>query len=330
MTLKPGDKGPEVEQLQLKLKAAGYDPGEIDGDYGPKTTAAVLTFQLDRPDVDDDGLAGPQTMGALNAAISLMKPAADRPSVPSGIVQCDDMTWKLFEQLVGAITKYPVRYGPGRGLWVDGKFVITYGAGRLGGTTKQWPNVLNKTYPAFHCTSWCNFFMSWLCRRNQDYTHAGNIPEIWKLLLSTPDVHQNPGAGPYRGFGDVCYQIPHDGSAVKRSGISKVMDARELYDRRADLPTFMMFGQSTKRPTRWSWWHHTGVYVVRDGKLFRIAADGSKGTNGYSGSPMKFVEITQKNLGDYGNAVYRMYGVKTADGTYGDKSRAYAPVTFEQ
>lgn len=328
MTLKPGDSGLEVEQLQLKLKAAGYDPGEIDGDYGAKTTAAVLAFQVDRPDIDDDGLAGPQTMGALNAAILKMKPAPAKPA-PSDIVPCNDATWAAFMLLVDLITKTPVRYGPGRGLWVKDKFVITYGAGTLGGTTQKWPNVLNKTYPAFHCTSWCNFFMSWLCRRNQDFTHAGNIPEIWELLLSTPDVHQNPGAGPYRGFGDVCYQIPHDGSAVKRSGVPKVMDARELYDRRADLPTFMVFGQSTRKVGGWNWWHHTGVYIARDGKLYRIAADGSKGAHGYSGSPMRFVEITEKNLGDFGNAIYRVYGVKTTDGTYGDKSRPYATVAVE-
>jgi peptidoglycan hydrolase-like protein with peptidoglycan-binding domain len=327
MILKPGDKGLEVEQLQLKLKAAGYDPGEIDGDYGPKTTAAVLAFQVDRPDVDDDGLAGPQTMGSLNAAILKMGTAS--PTPPSDIVPCDDATWTLFEALVNSITKRPVRYGPGRGLWVKDKFVITYGAGQLNGTVKQWPNVLGKTYPAFHCTSWCNFFISWLCRRNQDYTHAGNIPAIWDLLLKTPDVHQNPGAGPYRGFGDVCYQIPPDGSAVKRSGIPKVMDVRELYDRRHDLPTFMLFGQSTRRVGGWNWWHHTGVYITRNGKLYRIAADGFKGTNGYSASPMKFTEITDKNLSDYANVVYRVYGVRTLDGSYGDKARPYATVDFE-
>jgi hypothetical protein len=328
MILKPGDKGIEVEQLQLKLKAAGYDPGEIDGDYGSKTTAAVLAFQVDRPDIDDDGIAGPQTMGSLNAAILKMSQPSPKP--PSDIVQCDDDTWKKVELLFQAITGRPVRYGPGRGLWVADKFVITYGAGKMGGTVQQWPNVLGKTYPAFHCTSWCNFFMSWLCRRNQDYTHAGNCPEIWELLLSSPDVHQNPGAGPYRGFGDVCYAIPTDGSSAKRTGIAKVMDVRELYDRRHDLPTFMVFGQSTKRADgSWNWWHHTGVYIARDGKLFRIAADGFKGAHGYSASPMKLTEITSANLVNYSNVVYRMYGVKTTDGTYGDKSRPYAMVTFE-
>jgi hypothetical protein len=327
MILKPGDKGLEVEQLQLKLKAVGYDPGDIDGSYGPKTTAAVLAFQMDRPDIDDDGIAGPQTIGSLNAAVLKMNQPSPPP--PSDIVHCDDDTWQKFQMLVGAITTKPVRYGPGRGLWVADKFVITYGAGQLNGTTKQWPNVLGKPYPSFHCTSWCNFFMSWLCRRNQDFTHAGNCPEIWELLLSSPDIHQNPGAGPYRGFGDVCYEIPPDGHAIKRTGVPKVMDARELYDRRGDLPTFMVFGQSTRTASGWNWWHHTGVYVARDNRLFRIAADGYKGASGYSASPMKYTEIIPANVGSFDNCVYRMYGVKTTDGTYGDKSRPYAMVTFE-
>lgn len=329
MLLKRGDGGPDVEQLQLKLKAAGYDPGDIDGDFGPKTEAAVLAFQRDRPDLDDDKVAGPMTIGALDAAIAKTRPASGTPQPPSDIVPCDDDTWKRVLALVDSVTKRPVRYGPGRGLWVKDRFVITYGAGQLGGTTQRWANVLGKTYASFHCTSWCNFFMSWLCRRNQDYTHAGNIPAIWELLLSPPDVHPNPGAGPYRGFGDVCYPITPDGSAVRRRNIPKIMDARELYERRTTLPTFMVFGQSTLRHGTWNWWHHTGLYIARGGHLYRIAADGSKGAGGYSAAPMQWIEITPQNVGNFDACVYRMYGVRTADGSYGDKSRPYAAVDFE-
>jgi len=325
--LKRGDSGPDVEQLQLKLKAAGYDPGDIDGDFGKMTEDAVFAFQEDRPDLEDDKVVGPMTMRALDAAIVKIKPVPSTP--PSSIVPCDAATWAAFKDLVDKITKHPVKYGPGRGLWVKDKFVITYGAGKLGGTVQQWPNVLGKTYPSFHCTSWCNFFMSWLCRRNQDYTHAGNCPDIWSLLLDSPDVHQNPGAGPYRGFGDVCYQLTPDGSAVKRHGVPKVMDARELYDRRADLPTFIVFGQSTKKATGWKWWHHTGLYVARDGKLFRIAADGSKGASGYSGTAMQFIEITPANLSKFDACIYRCYGVRTVDGSYGDKTRPIPAVELE-
>jgi peptidoglycan hydrolase-like protein with peptidoglycan-binding domain len=330
MILRPGDKGPEVEMLQLKLKAAGYDPGSVDGDYGKRTTAAVLAFQMDRPDVDDDGIAGPHTLGSLDMAIDKIKAAADAAKPPSEYVPCNDPTWLAFQTLVTAITNKPVRYGPGRGLWVTDKFVITYGAGQLNGTTAQWPNVLNKTFPSFHCSSWTNFFMSWLCRRNQDFTHAGNIPSLFDLLEKSPDVHQNPGAGPYRGFGDVCFRIPIDGSGAKRLGISGVVDMRELLDRKDSLPTFIVCGQSTKLSTGWKWWHHTVLFAVRDHKLYRIAADGLKGPNGYSATPMRWIEITPANVGNFANVAYRPYGVRAAaDGSYGDQSRPIARVEFE-
>lgn len=330
MILRPGDKGPEVEALQLKLKACGYDPGDIDGDYGKRTTAAVLAFQVDRPDIDDDGIAGPHTLGAIDAAIAKRKAESEAGEVPSSIVYCNDETWTAFLALVKSVTDKPVRYGPGRGLWVEGKFVITYGAGKMGGTVREWPNVLNKTYPSFHCTSWCNFFMSWLCRRNENFTHAGNIPSLFDLLEKGPEIHQNPGAGPWRGFGDVCFRIPPDGSGSKRLGISNVVDMRELYERRDTLPSFVVWGQSTKRANgSWNWWHHTGLLAVRDHRLYRIAADGSRGSSGYSASPMRWLEITPQNVDQFKNAAYRPYGVHTKDGSYGDQSRPIADVTFE-
>jgi hypothetical protein len=330
MILRPGEKGPEVEMLQLKLKAAGYDPGAVDGDYGKRTTAAVLAFQMDRPDVDDDGIAGPHTLGALDMAIDKIKSVAEAPPPPNEYVPCNDDTYRAFMGLVDQIVTKPVRYGPGRGLWSGGKLVITYGAGRLGGTTAQWPNVLNKTFPSFHCSSWTNFFMSWLERRNEDFTHAGNIPSLFELLEASPDVHQNPGAGPYRGFGDVCFRIPIDGSGAKRLGVSGVVDAKELLDRKDSLPSFIVCGQSTKLSTGWKWWHHTVLFFVHDGKLFRLAADGLKGPNGYSATPMRCVEITPANVSYFANVAYKPYGVKpNADGSYGDQGRPIPDVVFE-
>lgn len=331
MILRPGDRGPDVEQLQLRLKAAGYDPGDIDADYGRRTSAAVLAFQADRPDLDDDGVAGPMTLGALDAAIARKRP--DAPSHAPSAVPCEAITWTAFQRLVAAVTGQPVRYGPGRGLWSGGKFVVTYGAGKLGGTVQSWPNALGRAYPSFHCTSWTNFFLGWLLRRNEDYTHGGNIPSLFDLLENGPELHQVPGGGVYRGYGDACSPVVPDGSSFKRSGISKVLDAKELLARRAELPTFLVCGQSTKRQAGWVWWHHTVLYVVdhRDGdRLYRIAADGYKGAKGYSADPMRWVEITDKNVGSYAAAIYRVYGVNTTNGTYGDQSRPIADVDFEQ
>src|SRR5574341_969141 len=124
------------------------------------------------------------------------------------------------------------------------------------------------------------------------------------------------------------------GSCAARSGVTKVLDAREIYARRATLPTFVVWGQSTKRADgTWKWWHHTGLFVVdhRDGdRLYRIAADGRKDkVKGYSGDPMRWVEVTDQNVGNYAAAIYRAYGVDTTDGTYGDPSRPIADVDFE-
>lgn len=331
MVLRQGDQGDAVEQLQLKLKAAGYYQGDIDGDFGKLTHDAVLAFQLDRPDVDDDAEVGGQTMGALNAAIAKRKPDAQVAKPPATYVPCNDPTWKAFMGLVDALTKRPVRYGPGRGLWVDTKFVITYGAGKLGGTPRQWPNMLGVPYSSFHCTSFTNFILSWLTRRNGDFTHAGNIPSLFELLEGGPEVHQAPGQGPWRGFGDVCFPLPPDGSGAKRSGVPKVVDARELLDRahKGELPTFIVCGQSTKKGGGWNWWHHTVLFVMRDNRLYRIAADGYKGAQGYSAKPMQWVEVTPANVAAYDACVYRAYGVGTKDGSYGDQSRPIATVGFE-
>jgi peptidoglycan hydrolase-like protein with peptidoglycan-binding domain len=134
MILKQGMSGPDVEQLQLKLKAAGYDPGDIDGDYGKRTAAAVLAFQADRPDLDDDAVAGPMTLGALDAAIARKKPDPEptrSAAAAASAVACEANTWTAFQRLVAEVTAHPVRYGPGRGLWSSGKLVVTCGPGSL-------------------------------------------------------------------------------------------------------------------------------------------------------------------------------------------------------
>lgn len=43
--LKRGDKGSEVADMQKMLKAAGFDPGPLDGKFGPRTEAALKAYQ---------------------------------------------------------------------------------------------------------------------------------------------------------------------------------------------------------------------------------------------------------------------------------------------
>lgn len=323
-TLTQGSTGDAVTTLQTKLAKLGYEI-KVDGAYGPKTRDTVLEFQLDYSDVDDDGIAGPQTLAKIDAVLR----AAAQPSVEEH-VQCNDETWAAFEKLVSLVTKTPVRYGPGRGLWRDGKFIITHGPGNLG--LKSWKNIHGKSYPSFHCSSWTNFFLGWLLRRNQYYTHAGNIPSLFDLLTQDNSVHQNPGAGPYRGYGDVCFSITPDGTGAKRHGVANVMDMRELYERRKELPSFIVCGQSTKKGMKWKWWHHTVLFATRGGNLYRIAADGYRhAEHGYSAYPMRWVEIMSNNVTSYQNVVYRAFGVTpNADGSYGFTTEPIADVVLEE
>ena len=68
-TLKPGDTGAKVKQLQRALKKAGYSPGAADGSYGPGTKAAVEKFQSAQG-LAADGVAGPKTLAALRQTVS--------------------------------------------------------------------------------------------------------------------------------------------------------------------------------------------------------------------------------------------------------------------
>jgi peptidoglycan hydrolase-like protein with peptidoglycan-binding domain len=62
-------KGAAVKELQQKLNAAGAAPAlKVDGDFGPKTTAAVSAFQSSRvPAIPATGVADPATWAALDA-----------------------------------------------------------------------------------------------------------------------------------------------------------------------------------------------------------------------------------------------------------------------
>ena len=65
--LKQGSSGPDVKDLQQKLKDLGFDPNGVDGNFGPGTKAGVIAFQQSQG-LQADGIAGPATMAALQAA----------------------------------------------------------------------------------------------------------------------------------------------------------------------------------------------------------------------------------------------------------------------
>jgi len=66
--LRYGSRGLCVEWLQRALHALGFDPGPIDGIFGPRTEAAVIEFQRTMG-IQVDGIVGPQTWAALVNAL---------------------------------------------------------------------------------------------------------------------------------------------------------------------------------------------------------------------------------------------------------------------
>jgi putative chitinase len=76
MLLRNGSEGPEVKKIQEKL---GVEP---TGTFGPKTEAAVKTWQKTNG-LKDDGIVGPNTLGKMGINLStntLTTPASIPPS----------------------------------------------------------------------------------------------------------------------------------------------------------------------------------------------------------------------------------------------------------
>jgi peptidoglycan hydrolase-like protein with peptidoglycan-binding domain len=78
--LRPFDEGPEVVDLQERLKALGFAVGQPDGQYGDLTLAAVLGFQRSQG-LQTDGVVGAYTWDALENS----KPIVSRDANTRGV-----------------------------------------------------------------------------------------------------------------------------------------------------------------------------------------------------------------------------------------------------
>lgn len=103
--LRQGNTGPDVRDLQTRLRNFGFDPGPIDGIFGPTTHAAVIAFQRSRGLVPD-GLVGVLTWTALG------KNCTQPPTCPAGtfpyIIRSGDTFFVLaqrFNTTVNAIQR---------------------------------------------------------------------------------------------------------------------------------------------------------------------------------------------------------------------------------
>ncbi|HBV88887.1 MAG TPA: peptidoglycan-binding protein [Desulfosporosinus sp.] len=65
--LRQGDRGPSVSRLQTLLRFARFDPGAIDGIFGPRTQTALVAFQNSQAELERTGVADEETWVALGA-----------------------------------------------------------------------------------------------------------------------------------------------------------------------------------------------------------------------------------------------------------------------
>jgi peptidoglycan hydrolase-like protein with peptidoglycan-binding domain len=58
----------ELAKVQQALKRQGYDPGVVDGTWGPQSTQALTDFQAHRAIATSHGLLDSSTLHALHVA----------------------------------------------------------------------------------------------------------------------------------------------------------------------------------------------------------------------------------------------------------------------
>jgi len=283
-TLKRGSRGEAVRTLQTMLKALGYYQAyAIDGKFGPGTENAVEEFQEDVARLSIDGIVGPNTWGALDGGLVSTPEDPAENDAPAGL-SCDDETWAAWCKLVALVTTTPVKYGPGRGAFDEPnmRWLIRDKAG-------NYPRGSNLGYHAFVCSTWTNFACGYLLRYGEIYTPTGGMPSWTGVCESDKSLHPVPGlpGASYRGYGEYMTKVAPN---------VKDLHLATLYNMRKELPTFITAAQSSRKRSWWNY-HHCTMFVINHREegspLYRIAADGYKGRQGFSRTPMVYTKITQ-------------------------------------
>lgn len=217
----------------------------------------------------------------------------------------------------------PVVYGPGRGLFLSAKaaqaamdegkvaevelgdapgvWVVTCGPGALGRSADLRSG---QDRPTLHCSSWTNLLLGVLLAADPAlWHHGGNMPSLEELCETSGRWrYAVPGGSTISvlGYRDHCRRV--------RPRTGRTLTPLELWERRGELGPVTVSAQSSRLANgSWRWEHHTVAWLrnpLHPGVLYRVAADGSRGTGGYSGTPMdievldhaKAIELTGRQL----------------------------------
>ena len=94
VTMRSGNTGEPVAQLQAKLKELGYYAGEITRRYDTATSAAVKAFQKTNS-LKADGLAGAETRKLLDSGAALPADATPVPAATAEPTPTPEPVWKI-------------------------------------------------------------------------------------------------------------------------------------------------------------------------------------------------------------------------------------------
>lgn len=216
--LKRGSSGKAVKALQLKLKKAGFDPGSIDGKFGPRTKKAVLAFQKSRG-LSIDGVVGVKTMKALTSGNKVALGTLVAPTLvvanpfpggrPKLLTESDfRKAAKLLKCDVPAIKAVAEVESAGNGFLSDGRLKVLFEGHQF---YKFTHGAFAKTHPTICHKKWTKRFYT--KGPNADVRGAGELNRLQQamalnrhaaLMSASYGKFQIMGFNyPVCGFGDV-------------------------------------------------------------------------------------------------------------------------------
>lgn len=199
-TLKPGDVGKKVKELQEALVAAGYDPGKIDGAYGPKTEEAVKQMEKDMG-LPQDGIAWPAVQAALKGVKNSLKLEVKLLSKESGMMPNDkiNIAWKITNSGKNALTEIKLMCNAGgktMTFYDGGKMVLQSGKSISG----EWKTALSeKTYNAYFEEGSIVFKLVAGGRDKHKEKVRSGLCEVKFTLGSETDTKEDPEEGGKKG-----------------------------------------------------------------------------------------------------------------------------------
>lgn len=113
-TLRQGDSGPDVTEVQRRLQRWGYYRGPISGTFGPLTLAAVQAFQR-RHGLPVTGIIASRTFAALGIT---MRPAAVAPNRAAAVTPTRGVSPNDMQLLARAV------YSEARGEPFEGQVAV--------------------------------------------------------------------------------------------------------------------------------------------------------------------------------------------------------------